>query len=58
MEPLKSMTTSELKQIVNNTDLDYDIRTKAEMEVLRREMDENRWRAGSWAQKERDLYSL
>lgn len=58
MEPLKSMTTNELKQIVNNTALDYDIRIKAEMEVLRREMNENRWRASSWSHKERDLYSL
>lgn len=37
MGPLKKMTTSELKQIVNNSSLDYDIRIKADTEILRRE---------------------
>lgn len=37
MGPLKSMTINELQQIVNNTAFDYDIRIKADTEILRRE---------------------
>lgn len=58
MGPLKSMTTSDLKQIVNNTALDYDIRIQADTEVLRREINENGWRTGTEHLKRCNLHRM
>lgn len=51
MEPLKSMTINELQQIVNDTAFDYDIRIKADTEILRREKIWGTVGKPSWAER-------
>lgn len=52
MGPLKSMTINELQQIVNNTAFDYDIRIKADTEILRRERDWQLIESQYWMSRE------